>query len=245
MWCQHCQQEAPALGSASPDGPKCARCNQTLGRQAEPDHKDATRTATQALRAARATAAGGGAARTFRFDLAQTGLTEPAHSQQEAGRSTSNSPAAPRRSGFGRTLQGTSTRPPSRGTQVIAWTLCTIGTALLGMGIGLIAWSVLDGQYRLWVPGLATAIGGQGLVIVGLLQLLANLWAAGRVATQRLAQVHDELRALRRVTDESAGRQHGSAAQFYSGLAQDATPEMLLGNLRGQIDALSSRLRAE
>lgn len=127
----------------------------------------------------------------------------------------------------------------------MAWILAALGATTLGLGVGLIVWSTIGDRAHLWNPGLAATLVGQGLLIVGLLQILANLWLAGKQAATRLVQMHDELRRLRRASEASAGRHATSAAHFYADLARDAGPDVLLGNLQGQIDLLTARLRAE
>lgn len=121
--------------------------------------------------------------------------------------------------------------------------MASVGATAIGLGIGLGAWSLIGGRPELWNPALAAAIGGQGLLIVGLMQLLASLWNAARAASGKLSLMHDELRRLRRHADDAAGRNHATAAAFYADLAQNASPDQMVGNLRGQLDQLASRLR--
>ncbi len=253
MWCRHCQQEVPAIGSSSATGHRCARCH----RGAEPTHaklradtgpsastestpqpgdayppiseSGARRAIDRALRSAQATVSSGAATHTLRFDLAQTGLQE-----NQSTRSVAPRPAVQR-----------TPRGPSASGQFIAWTLAAVGATTLGLGLGFLAWSIMGERADLWLPGLAATLTGQGLLIVGLLQIMANLWSAGRQAAYRLGQVHDELRLLRRATEEAAGRHASSATQFYADVARNAGPEMLVGNLRSQLDQLAARLRSE
>lgn len=256
MWCRHCQQEVPAMGSSSATGLRCARCHKgaeptraKLRTDAAPSastdttpqptsaypsisETGARRAIDRALRTAQATVSAGAATHTLRFDLAQTGL-QP---ERKANRST-----APRT----RQIASQAPRGPSASGQFIAWTLAAVGATTLGLGIGFITWSLMGERADLWTPGLIATLTGQGLLIVGLLQIMANLWSAGRQASYRLGQVHDELRLLRRATEEAAGRHTNSASQFYADVARNAGPEMLVGNLRSQLDQLAARLRSE
>lgn len=244
MWCHHCKQEAPALGAASEDGPRCARCNQRLGKPKAPpaeaalerDHETSWREMGHAVRVAKAQAGAGRAARTLRYDMEQTGLGQALAAPHKPART---SPARPVK------RETQKTYGASRTTQVFVWFFCTLGAVLLGLGVGLCGWSYAETKPDLWTPGLTAVLAGQGLLIIGLLHMLANLWSAGRWASGKLTQMHDEVRALRRAADESAGRHAASAAHFYADLAQQAGPDVLLGNLRGQVDALAARLRAE
>ena len=246
MWCQHCQQDVPTLGASSDDGPRCARCH-TPNQESDPklnrfdsalerDHDTTWRNVGKAMRTAKARVEAGKASRTLRYDLEQIGLNPTLTSAPALARTQANRQAS---------LPKSMPRGPSRVAQFGVWFFCTLGAVMLGLGIGLCSWSVAEGLFSLWTPGLMALLAGQGLLIVGLLHLLANLWAAGREAGARLARMHDELRTLRRRSDEAAGRHAASAAQFYADLAREAGPEQMIGNLRGQIDALSARLRAE
>lgn len=256
MWCRHCQQEVPAMGSSSATGLRCARCHRgsepaptklrvdtSSSASVEPTSQataypalsetGARRAIDRALRSAQATVSAGAATHTLRFDLAQTGL-QPEH---KTSRSTNSRPRP--------TASRTAPRGPSASGQFIAWTLAAVGATTLGLGIGFITWSIMGDRVDLWTPGLAATLTGQGLLIVGLLQIMANLWSADRQAAYRLSQVHDELRQLRRATEEAAGRHASSATQFYADVARNAGPEMLVGNLRSQLDQLAARLRSE
>lgn len=241
MWCRHCQQEVPAIGAASAEGATCARCGRHEADVGEPPQptprthdaarrrdSDSRRAIDRALRTARATVSAGGAATTLRFDLGQTGLAAAdSTSPRRLPKPMSSSPP-----------------PPTRLGQWTAWAMALVGALVLGLGLGLLSWSALGGRYDLWNVSLAATFTGQGLLIVGLLQILANLWAAGRQAAWRLGQMHDELRRLRRANEEAVGRHSAGAANFYAGLANEAEPDVLVGNLQGQLDRLSARMRA-
>lgn len=258
MWCRHCQQQTPALGPPSANGPRCGRCQRTSPEASSPvghaksqatglpgsnasddvsfDPDEARRAIYRSLRSAHATISAGEAARTLRFDTATIPLTEAI----DAKPTSRERLASPTR--IHRVVEDR--RPSHDRSQLAAWGLASVGAVGVGIGIGLGAWSLVGGRADLWNPALAAAIGGQGLLIIGLLQLLASIWKAARLASAKLSMMHDELRHLRRTTDESAGRSSATAAGFYADLARDAPPEMMLGNLRGQMDRLASRLRA-
>lgn len=247
MWCRHCHQETPALGPAGTNGPRCGRCQRTSPADTahrpqpsaeaagSPHPEDTRRDIYRKLRSAHATIAGGEAARTLRYDLEHTPLTEALATPHT--KPLKRAPAPP-------PLPTARVSTESTRSQLIAWLMASFGASLLGLGIGLGGWSLFGDRPSLWNPALAAAIGGQGLLIVGLLQLLSSLWNAARLASSKLALMHDELRRLRRTTEAEAGRRDASAAAFYADLTRDAPPEMLMGNLRGQLDRLASRLRS-
>lgn len=245
MWCRHCKQETPALGLPSEAGPRCGRCQRTSppaeavasqpqAAAAGPLSDDESRRAIyRSLRSAHATISAGDASRTFRFDVAQSPLAEafaPNHRPASRPKPAPAAAAPPRRLS---STQG----------QLFAWLLASFGAACFGLGLGLGAWSLIGARPDLWNPALAATLGGQGLLIVGLVQLLASLWNAARLAAGKLSLMHDELRRLRRTTEEHAGRNHATAGSFYASVTREASNDILLGNLRGQLDELASRVR--
>lgn len=243
MWCRHCQQQTPALGPAGASGPRCARCQRSSPAVPTPasvsagvvDDGDETRRAIyRSLRSAHATIAAGEAARTFRLDVAQTPLVE-AFARPSRRAKPGPLKALPLRN-------HPATFRAGRG-QTLAWLLAAFGAGFTGLGVGLGAWSMIGDQTELWNPALAATLGGQALLVFGLLQLLTSLWNAARHATVKLAEMHDELRRVRRATEEAAGRSEPTAAAFFANASREASPEMLLGSLRGQLDRLASRLR--
>lgn len=140
-------------------------------------------------------------------------------------------------------------RPPAprqtgRTSQFAAWVAALVGALGLGAGLGLLGWSLLSERPDLWNPGLATTLGGQGLMIVGLVQLLANLWTGSRDATNRLITLQYEMRRLQRTADSLAGMRSATPSAFYADLARGSSPQVLLASLRGQVDELTSRLSA-
>lgn len=201
------------------------------------DGDETRRSIYRALRSAHATISAGEAARTFRVDVAHLPLAEALAAPHHApARPMRREPAAPITSGP--VVSSSSTRG-----QAFAWLLASFGAGCIGLGIGLGAWALVGGRDEFWNPAVAAALGGQGLLIIGLLQLLSSLWNAARQAAGKLSLMHDEIRRLRRTAEESAGRNNPSAAAFFADLAREAPAEVLVGNLRGQLDHLASRLR--
>ncbi len=265
MWCRHCQQEAPAIGPITSYGARCPRCNRAERAPEERETESrmnsssdalpfgsdgmARRQIQRSLQSAQSAAAAGAASNTFRFDLGTLGIPAPFSASDTSATYTTTSESnstMPRKSITA--LRQSRKQPMKKSSgvgQVLGWGVANCGAMLLGLGIGLIIWATYGGRTLLWGPAIATTIAGQGLMIVGLLQLLANLWSAARHTSAKLTQIHDDLRRVRRTTEESAGRQHATATGFYAELSGGATSEVLLGNLRGQLDQLSARLRID
>jgi hypothetical protein len=137
----------------------------------------------------------------------------------------------------------TALRPRSNaGSQAFAWLVVFASIVVLATGIGLIGWSLSSNQMIYWNLAIGLALGGQGGLIFGLVLVVSRLWRNSRYATHRLQEVHARLGELQHTADTLTAMRSGGAPQFYADLARGASPQMLLTNLKGQLDQLSSRL---
>ncbi|MEM9186597.1 MAG: hypothetical protein AAGB00_08905 [Planctomycetota bacterium] len=178
-------------------------------------------------------AAGAPAAeRRFRFD------SGPAERGPAASNAPPEPPAASRP-----TLHRAAPAPTAdpKPSQASAWLLALVGSLLLGAGIGLLGWSIFGQRPDLWNLGVGASLAGQGLIIVGLVQLLATLWGGSRDATNRLIALHYEVRRLQRTADSIAGATTANPSAFYADLARGSSPQVLLASLKGQVDELAAR----
>ena len=274
MWCRHCQQDVPAVATASSglraDGPlQCARCQRTLTeatgseRQphqpsvridvvepaaSEPDIEPAVvvepwrvadvmtdeddqrlRQIGRNLQSARTQAnAQKSNTPTFRIDRPELDSSEHAETPRAAPVIRERPPRAP--------------RDVTRPSQASAWIAALLGALALGAGVGLLGWSLLGDRAELWSWGIAGTLAGQGLIIVGLVQLLSNLWTNSRDTTHRIVALHYELRRLQRTADSIAGMRSASPASFYADLSRGSSPQVLMANLKGQVEELQTRL---
>jgi hypothetical protein len=137
----------------------------------------------------------------------------------------------------------TSIRTPrrSQGGQVIAWLIVMAGALALCGGVGAIAWCQSTGRGEFWNASLGLTLAGQGVLILGLVLVTIRLWRNSRFATGKLQDVHTRLGQLQR-TAEGLGANRGGSPAFYADLARGAPPQILLTNLKGQIDQLATRL---
>jgi hypothetical protein len=134
--------------------------------------------------------------------------------------------------------------PPRRPEigQFIAWLITFLGAVALASGLGTIGWSIAHGGTEIWDPAIGLTLAGQGILIFGLLLVVTRLWRNSRYASGKLQEVHTELGQLQRTADSLAGMRSGGAPAFYAELVRGASPQMLLTNLKGQIDQLATRL---
>jgi hypothetical protein len=143
-------------------------------------------------------------------------------------------------------MPSTTASLPSRraeSSQIIAWLIVTLGVLTLGAGVVQIAWSLSANAVVNWNLALGLALGGQGLLIFGLILVVSRLWRHSRYAAGKLHDVHARLGQLQHTAEVlTTMRAGGGAPAFYAELARGANPHMLLTNLKGQLDQLATRL---
>jgi hypothetical protein len=127
-------------------------------------------------------------------------------------------------------------------SQVVAWLVVSLGTIVLAAGLGLIGWSLYAEQMQYWNLALGLSLGGQGALIFGLVLVVSRLWRNSRYAVNKLQDVHARLGQLQTTADALTATRPGGAPAFYGELAHGASPQMLLSNLKGQLDQLATRL---
>lgn len=130
----------------------------------------------------------------------------------------------------------------SNGGQVFSWLVVLAGVITLAAGVGLIGWSLYAGDLAHWNLALGLALSGQGELILGLVLVVSRLWRNSRFATSKLQEVHARLGQLQQTADVLTSMRTGGASAFYADLARGASPQMLLGNLKGQLDQLAAQL---
>jgi hypothetical protein len=127
-------------------------------------------------------------------------------------------------------------------TQIVAWLIVVAGSLALAAGIAGIAWSLSTEQLRYWNVALAVTLGGQGTLILGLVLVASRLWRNSRYATSKLHDVQSRLIHLQSTADALVASRSGSAPAFYADLVRGSSPQVLLANLKGQLDQLATRV---
>jgi hypothetical protein len=138
----------------------------------------------------------------------------------------------------------TTPAPKPEAGQFVAWLVTLLGIAALTGGLGLLGWTLARGIGQYWSHGLALTLAGQGILIFGLVLVVTRLWRNSRYATGKLHEVHMELGQLQRTADAISAMRTGGSPAFYGELVRGASPQMLLTNLKGQLDQLAARLNA-
>ena len=100
----------------------------------------------------------------------------------------------------------------------------------------------MAGRQELWNIGLPVALVGQIALLVGLVLQLDRLWRDSREAAAKLDNVDEQLHDLKAATTLLGTAQGPAATTFYSHFAGGASPQLLLTDLKSQIDLLAMRI---
>jgi len=264
MWCRTCGQDVPGIPSLEEAKYSCARCGEPVAaispasaaESQSASQEDTTKTDTastaahrpptydgweidEQLRHVRWILGSGPVPKekleelsqpTFRLD---GGHGLPAPQLKRAGRSSGKSElvaAAPKKHA-----------PGSRVLAALAWTTLWLGTTGAVCGLALIGWSMHTGRQDLWAIGTPIILAGQIVLILGLVLELDRIWRDSRWAAARLETVDEQLHDLKTATT-LLGATQGPSSAFYAHWAGGAGPEILLGDLKGQLDLLAVKL---
>jgi hypothetical protein len=126
----------------------------------------------------------------------------------------------------------------------VAWIMLSLGTMIFACGGVLLAWSVLDARQELWTIGIPMALAGQIALLAGLVLQLDRIWRDHREAAEKIDTVDQRLDELK-TTTKLLGTMHGPSAAFYAHWADGAGPQLLLSDLKSQLDLLAVKLAEE
>ena len=129
-----------------------------------------------------------------------------------------------------------------RRSALICWTMLSIGVALFVCGASLIGWSLLEERDELWNIGAPIVLAGQATFLIGLVLQLDGIWHQSRAATRNLDELDERLTALQALQTGELNEQGDPAHAFYQHMAEGASPQMLLTDLKGQLDIIADRL---
>ena len=125
------------------------------------------------------------------------------------------------------------------------WFVFTLGTASFACGGILLGWSLATGRQELWNVGLPVALVGQIALLVGLVLQIDRLWHDNREAAAKLDDVDEQIHELKTTTMLLGTSQGPASATFYSHLAGGAGPQLLLTDLKSQLDLLAMKIAQE
>lgn len=128
--------------------------------------------------------------------------------------------------------------------QTLTWTVLSLGLMAFVCGGVLLGWSMVTGRQDLWTLGMPIALGGQIVLIVGLILQLDHLWHDNRDTAAKLDHVDERLHHLKTTT--LLGRKQGSlAGALCCDPAEDVRPRLLLADLKSQLDQLAAKIAQE
>ncbi len=135
-------------------------------------------------------------------------------------------------------------QPATRGTGVV-WAALSLGTMALVCGGILLGWSTFSGRQELWSIGLPIALFGQIGLVVGLILQLERMWNDSRRSAEKLETVDRQLVELKNTTAMLGTTHSGPSTAFYSHLVDGASPQILLTDLKSQLDLLAIKMGDE
>jgi hypothetical protein len=127
-------------------------------------------------------------------------------------------------------------------SNLAAWALLSLGLATFVCGGVLVGWSFWADRADLWSLGLPLTLAGQAGLIVGLVLQLEGLWRSNRQTDQTLSDLDGQLSQLRQATTLLSTTHSTPGQSFYAHMAEGAGPELLLADLKGQLDLLAQQM---
>lgn len=259
MWCQRCRQDVPGIALVSGTGIGCARCGAKLAGSA-------SQPAGHTVGVADSAASGLDLEKSpvESFDPADLELDDwdldhdfPDVVDAAAPAIETARPAAwnlnpPAMSGvdawFAAAPALVRQPPPAAAPASVArspgfgWAFIALGLMALVCGLALLLAATLTGHGMLWSLGLPIAVGGQVVLLLGLALQVERVGQGNRVAADKLQQVDQQLHNLEQAAAR-LGTTHSSAAQaFYAHMAEGANPQLLLADVKSQLDLLALRM---
>lgn len=122
------------------------------------------------------------------------------------------------------------------------WLSLALGTAGFVCGGVLMGWSIAAGRQELWTIGLPVALIGQLALLGGLVMQFDRLRRDNRRAADKLENVDDQLHDLKTAATLLSTSPGPGSTAFYSHFAGGANPQLLLTDLKGQLDLLAMKL---
>ena len=259
MWCNRCRQDVPGVALRDGKGFCCPRCSKDLSSDGPAAIPETTPRPSETAAAKTPTATGLGVSGYDAWELEQqlrhigrvlepdgVGGRERAAGQGIAARfdEPHRGPSAWHMPPTGRPARIDKPQPKrSHSTSAaLTWIALSLGTMAFVCGGMLLLWSVVTGREELWGVGMPVALCGQIALLVGLVLQLDRLWQDSRRAADKLDDVDEQLHDLKTTTALLSTTHSPSAGAFYAHLADGASPELLLNDLKGQLDMLAVKL---
>jgi hypothetical protein len=237
MWCSTCQQDVPGVAPAAGAPLRCSQCGQAAPGETAPGGKLDQPALVKLL--------GDLQNDDWALEADLRGVERMLGSLRPAQPRTAIDPPHPSPTGWNipsapsRPLPPVEQKPPSH---FAAWLVLSLGLAVFSCGGVLLGWSFLGGREDLWPIGIPLALIGQAGLIVGLVLQLDGLWQTNRKTAMALSELDGELASVRQATTLLTSSQASGGQSFYVHMAEGASPQLLLADLKGQLDLLAQQL---
>lgn len=264
MWCHNCGQDAPRVASPETGRQCCLRCGKPVGQEPSAQPHSAGPRAADTHEKGRADELGSSDAarrRPSSYDgweldeeLKHIGrlLGGSARSATGSGRAAGQThrrfdaahPTAALHHHVGRARRSASA-DFDLGTAALGamvWGALTLGLMASACGGVLLLWSAVLQRDDLWSIGLPVAMVGLLALAVALVMQLDRLSGDHRQTAAKLDQFDSRLLQLRRDAATSAGGTRPPGDAFYAHWADGASPQLLLTDLKSQLELLTHRL---
>jgi len=128
------------------------------------------------------------------------------------------------------------------GASLLMWIALSLGTSAFVCGGILLGWSLATGRQELWSIGLPMTLVGEIALLASLLLQLDRLGHDNREAAVKLDDVSQQLHELKTTTTLLGTSQSPASSTFYSHFVGGAGPQLLLTDLKSQIDLLAVKI---
>jgi hypothetical protein len=250
MWCRSCKQDVPGIASAEHGKLRCLRCQSPLADGPAEPTASASDVGVEPMRA-----------RTLPYDaweaeeklrhigrLLRSGSAKPKVERHAPNRFRTDGPHGQPRAWHAPTAAKREKAQPHEeiGTEAggtfLVWTAVSLGVMALVCGGILMIWSVLGVRPELWNVGLPIAVLGQIALVLGLILQLDRLWHHHRRTAAKLDNVDGQLHRLRTRAARLQTTPAGVPTGFHSLRDEEASPQVLLTDLKSQLERLTVRL---
>ncbi len=261
MWCSACRQDVPGLVLPESGRYSCPRCGAGLG---DSDFYGARDIRTDADAPPRA--AGPDAPPTYDpWELEQQlrhierllRIDRPKRAREGAGSPQPwarldashvgplgwHSPAVARAKAARK--RAAQARRPESWLPVLTWSVLAAGLMASAFAGVLLVWASVSGRSELWTIGMPVGLAGQIVLVIGLILQLDRLWHDNRHTAEKLEHVDERLHSLNKATTLLGAGANAASSSFYSHMAGGASPQMLLADLKTQLDLLAVKLGQE
>jgi hypothetical protein len=256
MWCSTCQRDVPGLGLAGNGRElRCGKCGSELAASSPPTptRDRTTATAVENITLEKALQSGPlsedwaleaelrGVERLV-SSLKARGSTIDPPNVSRGPHSLRRAPTAWEATDDVQPPTARLSKSPEPRSHTLAWLLLSLGLAVFACGGVLLGWSLIGRRDDLWPVGMPLVLIGQAGLVLGLVLQLDGLWNSSRKTAQVLHELDDELKNVRQATSLLTTSHSSGAQSFYLHLAEGASPQMLLADLKGQMDLLAQHM---